>query len=104
MRQYDGGVNPKTCKLDEEVVGGAGEDDRDRELIDAHADELNEEALDVLAYQVEDRLDNEAAATAGQGAGTYRLVLPETRPRPLPNKKLTGFIHARVRPCRVENY
>ena len=28
-------------------------DERDRGIIDAHADELNEEALDVLGYQVE---------------------------------------------------
>ena len=28
-------------------------DERDRGIIDAHADELNEEALDVLRYQVE---------------------------------------------------
>ena len=28
-------------------------DERDRCIIDAHADELNAEALDVLAYQVE---------------------------------------------------
>ena len=28
-------------------------DERDRSIIDAHADELNDEALDVLAYQVE---------------------------------------------------
>ena len=54
VRRYDGAVNPKTfLKLDEDVAGGDHEDDRDRELIDAHADELNEEALDVLAYQVE---------------------------------------------------
>ena len=26
-------------------------DERDRDIIDAHADELNEEALDVLGYQ-----------------------------------------------------
>ena len=54
MRRYDGDVNPKTgIELDEDVVRGADEDDRDRELIDAHADELNEEALDVLGFQVE---------------------------------------------------
>ena len=54
MRRYDGDVNPKTrIGLDEDVVRGAHEDDRDRELIDAHADELNEEALDVLEYQAE---------------------------------------------------
>ena len=28
-------------------------DDRDREIIDAHADELAAEALDVLRYQIE---------------------------------------------------
>ncbi len=28
-------------------------DDRDREIIDAHADELAAEALDVLGYQIE---------------------------------------------------
>lgn len=28
-------------------------DERDMRIINAHADELNEEALDVLAYQVE---------------------------------------------------
>ena len=28
-------------------------DDRDREIIDAHADELTAEALDVLGYQIE---------------------------------------------------
>ena len=28
-------------------------EERDRRIIDAHADELNEEALDVLGYQVE---------------------------------------------------
>ncbi len=28
-------------------------DKRDRNIIDAHADELNEEAVDVLGYQVE---------------------------------------------------
>ena len=28
-------------------------DERDRGIINAHADELNEEALDVLGYQVE---------------------------------------------------
>ncbi|MCY4078447.1 MAG: ribbon-helix-helix protein, CopG family [Acidobacteria bacterium] len=28
-------------------------EERDRDIIDAHADDLNEEALDVLGYQVE---------------------------------------------------
>ena len=28
-------------------------DNRDRNIINAHADELNEEAVDVLGYQVE---------------------------------------------------
>lgn len=47
-------MNPKTrLGLDEDVVRAAHENDRDRELTDAHADELNEEALDVLAYQAE---------------------------------------------------
>ena len=31
----------------------AARDERDLGIIDAHADELNEEALDVLGYQVE---------------------------------------------------
>lgn len=30
-------------------------DDRDREIIDAHADELSAEALDVLGYQIKTR-------------------------------------------------
>ena len=47
-------MDPKTrIELDEDVVPGTHEDDQDRELIDAHADELNEEALDVLGFQVE---------------------------------------------------
>ena len=31
----------------------AAMDERDREIINMHADELNEEAVDVLGYQVE---------------------------------------------------
>ena len=81
-RGYDGGMKLKTSvTLDREVVAAveavarSGEsrsqvierllrqslaararaalDERDRGIIDAHADELNEEALDVLTYQVE---------------------------------------------------
>ena len=33
--------------------GRAAIDERDRDIIDAHADELNDEAADVLAYQVD---------------------------------------------------
>ena len=82
IKEYDGGMKVKTSiTLDEEVVAaieaiaGEGEsrsrtierllrqsltarkraeiDDRDRDIINAHADELAAEALDVLGYQIE---------------------------------------------------
>lgn len=44
-------------------------DQRDRGIIDAHADKLNDEALDVLAYQVE---TSEALALPICGSSTPR--------------------------------
>ena len=80
--EYDGGMKMKTSiTLEKEVVTAVEEtaregesrsqvierllrqslavrerdaiDKRDRNIINAHADELNEEAVDVLGYQVE---------------------------------------------------
>lgn len=49
---YDGGVKPRRS-VPSDLEDRTDVDHRDRQIIDEHADELNEEALDVLGFQVE---------------------------------------------------